>query len=76
MQRAGNPTLRLHLGDDRNRVPDIFLAHCCLGIGFGGHRCGWRNRIDCNDFTGGVGNMGARLIAVNGDHFPGHNFSS
>jgi hypothetical protein len=72
MDGAGYTSLGLHLGDDRDGTPNIFLLGSGFGIRFGGHRRGWRNGIDCYDFSCGIRNMRTCLVSVNGDHFSRH----
>ncbi len=72
VQGAGNAAFGLHLGDNRDGAPDVLLHGGDFGIRLGRHRRGWGDGVDGDDFAGGVGHMGAGLIAVDGDHFSGH----
>jgi hypothetical protein len=64
MHGAGSAALALHLGDDRNRAPDVALAFRSPLIGEFGHGGGGRNGIDCNHFGEAVGHGGGCFVAV------------
>ena len=76
VQRTGDTGLGLHLGDDRNGVPDVLLLDGRFRIRFGSHRRGRRDGVDGDDFAGGIGDMGTGLVAVDGDHSSRHELFS
>jgi len=76
VQCPGHPAFGLHLGDDRNGVPYVLLLDGRFRVRFGRHRRGWRNGVDGDDFAGGIGDMGAGLVAVDGDHSSRHELFS
>ena len=72
LQRAMHGTrgtsLRLHLDDERNRVPDVFLALRGPFVRPLAHVGGRGDRVDRYDFIGAVGDGGCRLVAIKSDH--------
>ena len=68
----GGAALGLHLGDLRNRAPDVLLALGRPLVGPLAHVGGGRDGVDRDDFVGAVGNGGGCLVAVDGDVLPCH----
>ena len=71
MHRAGSSALALHLGDNGNGAPDVFLA---VALSTGRRTRPWgrgRNGIDGNDFGQAIGDRSGGLVAVENRGFFG-----
>ncbi len=68
VHRPRRPTLGLQLGHKGYRSPDVLLANRAFSVGDLPHHRGRGDRVDGDDFVGGVRHVGRRRVAVYGYH--------
>jgi hypothetical protein len=73
VDRAGGPSLTLHLLDNRRCAPDILLTLGRPLIGLFPHGRRRRDRVDSNDFVGLIRDITGRVVPVYGDMLSFHN---
>ena len=72
MDGSGGATLGLQFGHQRHGAPDVLFTGGALDVGYFPHDGGGGDRVDGDDFVGGVGDVRGGGVAVDGYHFSGH----